>query len=338
MTQPPLLQVRDLRVSFRTPQGELEAVSGVDLDIADGEVLGIVGESGSGKSVAMKAVMRLLPPRARISGSVRFRGQELTGASEREMRRLRGGRIAMIFQDPLTAFNPVVTIGEQIGEMLWLHDRSLSKAQLRARTVELLELVSIPEPHRRADAYPHEFSGGMRQRAMIAMAIANDPAVLIADEPTTALDVTVQAQILDVLRELQQRLGIGLALVTHDLGVVAGMAQRVAVMYSGRIVEQAAVDDLFAHPRHPYTLGLIGAVPRLDRREAGLVAIEGSPPSLAARPKGCPFAPRCPFRREICTTALPPLRQVGASMTACHFAEELTRPDASTTPSLKALP
>ena len=329
----PLLQIRDLRVAFRTPAGELEAVSGVDLDIADGEVLGIVGESGSGKSVAMKAVMRLLPPRARIGGSVRFRGQELTAAPEREMRALRGGRIAMIFQDPLTAFNPVVTIGEQIGEMLWLHDRSLSRARLRARTVELLELVSIPEPHRRADAYPHEFSGGMRQRAMIAMALANDPDLLIADEPTTALDVTVQAQVLDVLRDLQQRLGIGLALVTHDLGVVAGMAQRVAVMYAGRIVEQAAVDELFAHPRHPYTLGLIGAVPRLDRRDARLVAIEGSPPSLAARPAGCPFAPRCPFRREICTTALPPLRQVGASMTACHFAEELSPPE-----RLSALP
>jgi peptide/nickel transport system ATP-binding protein len=325
----PLLQVRDLRVAFRTPAGELEAVSGIDLDLADGEVLGIVGESGSGKSVAMKAVMRLLPPRARISGSVRFRGQELTAAPEREMRRLRGGRIAMIFQDPLTAFNPVLTVGAQIAEMLRLHDRSLSRARVRARTVELLELVSIPEPHRRADAYPHEFSGGMRQRAMIAMALANDPELLIADEPTTALDVTVQAQVLDVLRGMQRRLGIGLALVTHDLGVVAGMADRVAVMYAGGVVEQAPVDNLFAHPRHPYTLGLIGAVPRLDRKDATLVSIEGSPPSLAARPAGCPFAPRCPMRSEICTTALPPLRQVGASMTACHFAEALSPPESA---------
>jgi oligopeptide/dipeptide ABC transporter ATP-binding protein len=284
-------------------------------------VLGIVGESGSGKSVAMKAVMRLLPPRARIEGSVRFRGQELTQASEREMRHLRGGRIAMIFQDPLTAFNPVVTVGDQIAEMLRLHDRSLSRARLRARTVELLQLVSIPEPQRRAAAYPHEFSGGMRQRAMIAMALANEPELLIADEPTTALDVTVQAQILDVLRELQARLRIGLALVTHDLGVVAGMAGRIAVMYAGRVVEQAPIDDLFARPRHPYTRGLIGAVPRLDRKGEGLVAIEGSPPSLAARPPGCAFAPRCPLRAGICTTELPHLRPVGASLTACHFAE-----------------
>ena len=319
----PLLQVRDLRVAFRMPTGEMEAVSGVDLDIADGEVLGIVGESGSGKSVAMKAVMRLLPPRARISGSVRFRGQELTRASEREMRRLRGGRVAMIFQDPLTAFNPVVTVGDQIAEMLHLHDRSLSRAQLRDRTVELLELVSIPEPDRRAGAYPHEFSGGMRQRAMIAMALANDPELLIADEPTTALDVTVQAQVLDVLRDLQARLGIGLALVTHDLGVVAGMAGRVAVMYAGRIVEEAPVDALFADPRHPYTRGLIGAVPRLDVRGGPLVAIEGSPPSLAARPPGCPFAPRCPFRRENCTALRPLLRPVGSSLAACHYAEDL---------------
>ena len=333
VSRPPLLQVRGLRVGFRTPAGELEPVGGVDFDIADREVLGIVGESGSGKSVAMKALMRLLPPRARISGSIRFRGRDLVQAGEREMRRLRGGRIAMIFQDPLTAFNPVLTVGEQIGEMLWLHDRSLSRAKLRARTVELLELVSIPEPHRRAGAYPHEFSGGMRQRAMIAMALANDPELLIADEPTTALDVTVQAQILEVLRELQGRLGIGLALVTHDLGVVAGMAERVAVMYAGRIVEQAPVDDLFAHPRHPYTRGLIGAVPRLDRKSGALASIEGSPPSLSQRPSGCPFAPRCPARTGICSTILPPLRQVGASLAACHHAEALPARQPATAPT-----
>jgi oligopeptide/dipeptide ABC transporter ATP-binding protein len=327
VTDAPLLEIRDLRVSFWTPVGELEAVSGIDLDVADGEVMGLVGESGSGKSVAMKAVLGLLPGRARVSGSIRFRGRDLLTLREREMRRLRGGRIAMIFQDPLTAFNPVVRVGDQIAEMLWLHDRSLSRARLQARATELLELVSIPEPSRRIDAYPHEFSGGMRQRAMIAMALANDPELLIADEPTTALDVTVQAQVLDVLRDLQTRLGIGLVLVTHDLGVVAGMAQRVAVMYAGRLVERAPVDELFARPRHPYTHGLIGAVPRPDQRSGRLVAIEGSPPSLAARPAGCAFAPRCPHAVDLCRKNRPKLRPLGFALTACHLAEELAERD-----------
>ncbi|MDX6748188.1 ABC transporter ATP-binding protein [Geminicoccaceae bacterium 1502E] len=323
MSEPALLEVRDLRVSFKTAAGELEAVCGVDLDLAAGEVLGVVGESGSGKSVALKAIMGLLPPRARVTGSIRFRGRELLGASEREMRRLRGGRIALIFQDPLTAFNPMLTIGDQIAEMLMLHDRSLSRAQLRARTVELLELVSIPEPSSRIDQYPHEFSGGMRQRAMIAMAVANRPELLIADEPTTALDVTVQAQILDVLRDLQRELDIGLALVTHDLGVVAGMAHRVSVMYSGRIVEHAAVDDLFAAPRHPYTRALLASIPRLDGARARLASIDGSPPSLAGRPPGCAFAPRCLMSAAVCRSERPALRPVGGSRSACHFAEQL---------------
>ncbi|GMG85076.1 ABC transporter ATP-binding protein [Paralimibaculum aggregatum] len=320
-TDPPLLEIRDLRVHFRTPAGVFEAVGGIDLDLTPGEVLGLVGESGSGKSVAMKAVLGLLPPQARVTGQIRFRGRDLLTLPEREMRRLRGGRIAMVFQDPLTAFNPVVTIGDQIGEMLWLHDRALSRRQLRARTEELLALVSIPEPGRRIGAYPHEFSGGMRQRAMIAMALANDPELLIADEPTTALDVTVQAQILDVLRGLQARLGIGLVLVTHDLGVVAGMAREIAVMYAGRIVEAAPVDDLFAAPRHPYTRGLIGAVPRPDGGGRGpLVAIEGSPPGLTERLSGCAFAPRCPLAAARCTAERPALRALGSGRAACHFA------------------
>jgi oligopeptide/dipeptide ABC transporter ATP-binding protein len=322
MAEPPLLEVRDLRVSFRTPTGELEAVRGVDFDVAEGEVLGVVGESGSGKSVALKAIMRLLPPRARVSGSIRFRGRELLHASEREMRGLRGGPIAMIFQDPLTAFNPVVTIGDQVAEALMLHDRSLSSAKLRARTVELLELVAIPEPASRAGQYPHEFSGGMRQRAMIAMALANKPELLLADEPTTALDVTVQAQILDILRDLQRELNLGLALVTHDLGVVAGMADRVSVMYSGRLVETAAVDDLFADPRHPYTRGLIASIPRLDTGSDRLVSIEGSPPPLTDRSPGCAFAPRCPLAADICRTERPELRPADRSISACHFAGE----------------
>jgi peptide/nickel transport system ATP-binding protein len=285
----------------------------------------VVGESGSGKSVALKAIMRLLPPRARVSGSIRFRGRELLNASEREMRQLRGGPIAMIFQDPLTAFNPVVTIGGQIAEALMLHDRSLSSAKLRARTVELLELVAIPEPAGRADQYPHEFSGGMRQRAMIAMALANKPDLLLADEPTTALDVTVQAQILDILRDLQRELNLGLVLVTHDLGVVAGMADRVSVMYSGRLVETAAVDDLFADPRHPYTRGLIASIPRLDTGSDRLVSIEGTPPPLTDRSPGCAFAPRCPLAADICRIELPALRPAAQSISACHFAGE---PDA----------
>ncbi|HUS55538.1 MAG TPA: ABC transporter ATP-binding protein [Thermohalobaculum sp.] len=322
MAQPALLEVRDLRVSFRTRSGEIEAVSGIDLDISDGEVLGIVGESGSGKSVALKAIMGLLPPQAQVTGSIRFRGRQLLGAPEHEMRALRGGKIAMIFQDPLTAFNPVMTIGDQIAEMLMLHDRSLSRARLRARTVELLELVSIPEAAARIDSYPYQFSGGMRQRVMIAMAVANNPDLLLADEPTTALDVTVQAQILDVLRALQQKLKISLALVTHDLGVVAGTADRVSVMYSGRIVEKAGVDDLFADPRHPYTRGLIASVPRLDTQSAQLTSIEGAPPPPSSRPPGCSFAPRCPLAAQLCRTERPALRGAAKSLAACHFAED----------------
>jgi peptide/nickel transport system ATP-binding protein len=322
MARPPLLEIRDLRVGFRTAAGDMEAVSGIDIDIADGEVLGIVGESGSGKSVALKAIMGLLPPQAHATGSIRFRGRDLLAASEREMRMLRGGQIAMIFQDPLTAFNPVMTVGDQIAEMLMLHNRSLSRARLRVRTVELMELVSIPEAAERVDDYPYEFSGGMRQRVMIAMAVANNPQLLLADEPTTALDVTVQAQVLDVLRELQQKLKIGLALVTHDLGVVAGTADRVSVMYSGRIVEKAGIDDLFADPRHPYTRGLIASVPRIDTQSERLLSIEGTPPSPSAHPPGCSFSPRCPLATAHCRAERPALRLAGKSLAACHYANE----------------
>ena len=318
MAGPPLLQVRDLRVTF---QGRVEAVSGVDLDVGRGEVLGVVGESGSGKSVALKAVLGLLPRSAKVTGSIRFRGRELLDASERAMRRLRGGPVAMIFQDPLSAFNPVVPVGAQIAEALRLHDRSMRGARARARVVELLERVAIPQAAERANAYPHEFSGGMRQRAMIAMAMANDPDLLIADEPTTALDVTVQAQVLDLLRDLRERRGLGLVLVTHDLGVVAGVADRVAVMYAGRIVEEAPVDALFADPRHPYTRGLIASVPTLGPWRDQLRAIEGAPPDPAARPPGCAFAPRCPIAADRCRTETPARRPAGASLAACHFAD-----------------
>ena len=322
MTGEVLLDVRDLHVSFRTGTGTLEAVSDVTFELRRGEVLSIVGESGSGKSVALKAVMRLLPATAEVSGSARFDDADLFAMSEREMRRVRGGRIAMIFQDPLTAFNPVQRIGDQIGEMIHLHNRHLDRAHLRKRSIELLELVAIPDAASRVDRYPHEFSGGMRQRAMIAMALANDPEVLVADEPTTALDVTVQVQILDALRGLQRERDIGLVLVTHDLGVVANIADRVAVMYAGRLVETGIVDDLFADPRHPYTSGLIASVPRIDRRGDRLSPIPGSPPGLLERPPGCTFAPRCPIAQDVCRDTRPTPRPVGRTVVACHFADQ----------------
>ena len=329
----PLIDIRDLRVTFDTPRGPAEAICGVDLTLQPGEVLGIVGESGSGKSVAMMALMHLLPPSARVAGSVRFHGRELVGAPRAEMDRLRGARIGMIFQDPLTAFNPVLTVGAQIVEALRLHDSTLSRKEALARAIELLAEVSIPQPDRRAAQYPHEFSGGMRQRAMIAMAIANRPELLIADEPTTALDVTVQAQIMDVLQKLREERGIGLILITHDLGVVAGAADRIAVMYSGRIVEQGSVDDVFYASRHPYTRGLLAALPRLDGHEGPLTAIEGTPPSLFARPRGCAFRPRCPAAIARCGEEIPPLRKVGGVESACFRAADFASADLSQVPA-----
>ncbi|MGW4383971.1 ABC transporter ATP-binding protein [Kitasatospora sp. NPDC004531] len=326
----PLLAVRNLTVDF----GDHPAVRGVDLDLRRGETLGLVGESGSGKSVTALAVLGLLPAAARIGGSVRLEDRELVGLPAKQLADVRGRRIAMVFQDPLSAFTPVYRIGDQIAEAVRVH-QDVGRAAARRRAADLLDLVGIPDPDRALDAFPHEFSGGMRQRAMIAMAVANDPDILLADEPTTALDVTIQAQVLDVLRTAQRETGAALVLVSHDLGVIAGSADRVAVMYAGRIVETAPVDELFTAPRHPYTLGLIGAVPRLDGRGGPLVPIPGRPPAAGElRGPGCPFADRCPLVEDRCRTAEPLLagdgdsEGDGAHLAACVRADHLaaTRP------------
>ncbi|WP_343246180.1 oligopeptide/dipeptide ABC transporter ATP-binding protein, partial [Streptomyces sp. SID5785] len=306
-----LLEVTGLHVEF---DGRA-AVRGVDLRLERGQVLGLVGESGSGKSATALALLGLLPGNATVRGSVRLDGQELVGASDRELSRVRGARIGMVFQDPLSAFTPVYRIGDQIAEAVRAH-RDVSREAARARAVELLGLVGIPRAHERADAYPHEFSGGMRQRAMIAMAIANDPDVIVADEPTTALDVTIQAQVLDVLRTAQRETGAAVVLVSHDLGVVAGTADRVAVMYGGRVVESGPVDTVFRAPRMPYTLGLLGAVPRIDGAADVLVPVPGVAPGAGEPAPGCAFAPRCPLADDRCTVSTPELVAVGAGHTA----------------------
>ena len=307
----PLLQVRGLRVAFPSENGRVHAVRGVDLDVRRGEVLALVGEAGSGKSVTSTAIMGLLDETASVSGSVRLHGTEILGRSDSYMSRLRGSQIAMVFQDPLSALTPVYTVGQQIVEALKIHRRGIGDADARKRAVELLDLVGIPNPEVRINAYPHEFSGGMRQRAVIAIAIANDPDLIIADEPTTALDVTIQAQILDVLRAAKRETGAGVIMITHDLGVVAGMADRVAVMYAGRIVEAGDVDDIFYRSRMPYTIGLLGALPRLDsKKDSALATLDGSPPSLLAEPTGCPFAPRCPMAEDECLEGEPALTRV----------------------------
>jgi peptide/nickel transport system ATP-binding protein len=307
----PILEVDDLHVSFPSEAGRVEAVRGVSFSVAAGEVLGIVGESGSGKSVSALATMGLLPPQAAVSGSIRFRGEELLGRTDPELARIRGKRIAMVFQDPLSALTPIYTVGDQVAEALLIHGKGrIGKRDAARRAVELLDLVGIPRAAERARAFPHEFSGGMRQRVVIAMAIANDPDLIIADEPTTALDVTVQAQVLDVLRTARELTGAGLILITHDLGVVAGVADRVQVMYAGRIVETAPVDEVFAAPRMPYTLGLLGSIPRLDAdRHQRLVPIEGQPPSMVDLEPGCPFVPRCPLAVDQCRAEEPPLAE-----------------------------
>ncbi len=303
-----VLAVRDLAVSFPSEDGRVEAVRGVSLDVAAGEVLGIVGESGSGKSVTALATMGLLPPQARVTGSIRFRDTELLGRSDTELSAIRGRRIAMVFQDPLSALTPIFTVGDQIAEALLIHDRKLAKPTAARRAVELLDIVGIPRAADRARSFPHEFSGGMRQRAVIAMAIANDPDLIIADEPTTALDVTVQAQVLDVLSTAKEITGAAIMIITHDLGVVAGFVDRVAVMYAGRVVESAPVDALFARPSMPYTLGLLGSIPRLDRAQREpLVPIVGQPPSMVGLDPGCPFAPRCPLAVDLCRETEPAL-------------------------------
>src|SRR5437867_4379546 len=291
-----ILSVGALHVECPTDDGVVKAVDGVSFDVHENEVLGIVGESGSGKSVTSMSILGLLPKTARISGQVVFRGQSLLGLREKEMRRLRGRRIAMVFQDALAALNPVYKVGSQVAEAIKVHE-DVPSHELRERVVKLLDLVGIPNPKARADQYPHEYSGGMRQRAMIAMAIANDPDVLIADEPTTALDVTIQAQVLEVLERVQDRTNSAIVLITHDLGVVAGVADRVLVMYAGRPVETGNVDQIFYKPQHPYTLGLLASLPRLDQNAEGmrLYRIRGQPPSLIHVPTGCAFHPRCDY-------------------------------------------
>ncbi|WP_194923436.1 dipeptide ABC transporter ATP-binding protein [Catenulispora pinisilvae] len=320
MSDDAVLEVTDLHVSFPGEKGRpLAAVRGLSYQVRRGETLAIVGESGSGKSVSSMAAIGLLPTNAKVTGSVRFRGRELLGLNDKEMSRIRGAGIAMVFQDPLSALTPVYRVGEAIAAAIRVHQDVTSQAAMK-RAVELLELVGIPDPARRALAFPHEFSGGMRQRVMIAMAIANDPDVIIADEPTTALDVTVQAQILEVLATAKQATGAAIVLITHDLGVVAGFADRAAVMYAGRPVETAAVQELFAAPKMPYTAGLLGSLPRLDAgRGVRLRSIPGAPPSLAELGAGCPFAPRCAFAVDLCRTTEPELLEIGQGRAAaCH--------------------
>ncbi len=322
-----VLSVRNLSVEFKTDDGVVHAVDDVSFDLQRAETLGIVGESGSGKSVTSLAILGLLPPTASVSGEVIFDGENLVGRSDRQLQPVRGNRIAMVFQDALTALNPVHRVGSQIAEAIAVHHR-VSGDELRTRAVELLDIVGIPNPIDRANDYPHQFSGGMRQRAMIAMAIANEPDVLIADEPTTALDVTIQAQVLDVLERIQERTHTAIMLITHDLGVVAGLAGRVLVMYAGRQVELGSVEDIFYRPGHPYTRGLLASLPRLDRRADGdrLHRIKGQPPSLVFRPSGCAFHPRCPVSDlgGLCSTSVPEPRVLtGSHVSACHFATTL---------------
>ncbi|MBM3585727.1 MAG: ABC transporter ATP-binding protein [Alphaproteobacteria bacterium] len=312
-----ILAIRGLTTRFATPDGEVAAVSDVDLDLRAGETLGVVGESGSGKSQLFLSVLGLLARNGRATGSARLDGQELIGLAPESLRRVRGGRIAMIFQDPMTSLNPFLTVGRQLTEGPMLH-RGLDERTARARAIAMLERVRIPDAARRLNQYPHEFSGGMRQRIMIAMALLPEPDVLIADEPTTALDVTVQAQILDLLRELRASMGIATVLITHDLGVVAGLCDRVTVMYAGRVVEEAPVEPLFGAPAHPYTRALLGALPRVDADGAhDLVAIPGQPPNLQRVIEGCAFAPRCAQADARCTATRPGLRAHGAGRAAC---------------------
>ncbi|MFW6598228.1 ABC transporter ATP-binding protein [Propionibacteriaceae bacterium Y2011] len=326
----PVLTVTGLTTEFETSDGIVQAVNDVSFAVHAGETLGVVGESGSGKSITMMSILGLLPPNGRIvAGSVEYGGRDLVTAPERHLQSIRGRDISIIFQDPMTALNPVMTIAQQIDESLRRHSRELDRKGRRARIIELLDQVRIPGSSRRADQYPHELSGGMRQRAMIAMAMANRPAVLLADEPTTALDVTVQAQILDLLHDLQSETGTALVLITHDLGVIAEVSDRAVVMYAGRVVESASVDELFTEPRHPYTRGLLDSRPTIDDRPAGetsdLAAIPGQPPNPARLPGGCSFRPRCVVSqgREECRTRPELVELSPGRATACHFHNEL---------------
>ncbi|MGV4988215.1 ABC transporter ATP-binding protein [Streptomyces sp. NRAIS4] len=319
-----LLEVRDLHVEFRTRDGVAHAVNGVGFEVDAGETLAVLGESGSGKSVTAQAVMGILdtPPGKVTGGRILFQGRDLLTLKEEERRRIRGAGMAMIFQDALSALNPVISVGDQLGEMFVVH-RGMSKKDARGRAVELMERVRIPAAAQRVRDYPHQFSGGMRQRIMIAMALALEPALIIADEPTTALDVTVQAQVMDLLAELQREYRMGLVLITHDLGVVADVADRIAVMYAGKIVESAPVRDIYKAPAHPYTRGLLDSIPRLDQKGQELYAIKGLPPNLMSIPPGCSFHPRCPMAQDVCRTDEPPLYEVSRTRgSACHFWRE----------------
>jgi len=327
----PLLQVRDLHVEFRTRDGVARAVNGVNYSVRAGETLAILGESGSGKSVSSQAVMGILdsPPGFVTGGEIIFKGRDLLKLSNEERRKVRGAQMAMVFQDALSSLNPVHTVGTQLGEMYRVHKGS-SRKDAKLKAVELMERVGIPAAKERVNQYPHQFSGGMRQRVMIAMALALEPDLIIADEPTTALDVTVQAQVMELLHDLQREYDMGLILITHDLGVVADVADKIAVMYAGRIVETAPVHELYARPAHPYTRGLLDSIPRLDQKGQELYAIKGLPPNLLRIPPGCAFNPRCPMAQEICRAEVPPLlavteedgRDLPGRGSACHFWKE----------------
>ncbi|MBT2448048.1 ABC transporter ATP-binding protein [Streptomyces sp. ISL-43] len=319
-----LLEVRDLHVEFKTRDGVAKAVNGVDYSVDEGETLAVLGESGSGKSVTAQAVMGILdmPPGRIAGGEILFKGKDLLKMKEEERRKIRGAEMAMIFQDALSSLNPVLSVGAQLGEMYEVH-RGMSRKDARAKAVELMDRVKIPAAKERVGDYPHQFSGGMRQRIMIAMAMALEPSLIIADEPTTALDVTVQAQVMDLLAELQRELNMGLILITHDLGVVADVADKIAVMYAGRIVESAPVHEIYAAPAHPYTRGLLDSIPRLDQKGQELYAIKGLPPNLLAIPPGCAFNPRCPMAQAVCRTDVPPLAEVEPDRaSACFFWKE----------------
>jgi oligopeptide/dipeptide ABC transporter ATP-binding protein len=327
-----LLEVQELRTTFTTSAGLVRAVDGVSWDVAEGETVALVGESGCGKSVSALSIMRLVaPPAGRIEGGrILFKGRDLLKLSESEMQHVRGREIAMVFQEPMTSLNPVLTIGRQLTEGLEIHMK-MDRAAARARAIELLGMVGIPDAERRLGQYPHQFSGGMRQRMMIAMALACNPSLILADEPTTALDVTIQAQILELMRSLSRKLGVAMLIITHNLGVVARYADRVNVMYAGRIIERASAAELYANPRHPYTLGLLRSVPRLDEpRRARLAPIEGQPPDLTRLPAGCSFAPRCAYKVARCEKEAPLLETVNEGhVSACWEWARLTRQDAA---------
>jgi len=325
-TPQPFLSVRDLKTRFNTPEGTIYAVNGVSFDVAEGETLAVVGESGCGKSVTMMSILRLIPipPGEITSGQAQFQGRDLLKLSEEQMEHVRGKEIAMVFQDPMTSLNPVLSVGRQLTETLHTHT-SLDAGQARARAAELLTWVGIPEAENRLGDFPHQFSGGMRQRVMIAMALACSPGLLIADEPTTALDVTIQAQIVELVKRLRDELGMAVIWITHDLGIVAGLAQRVIVMYGGYIIEDSPVKDLYANPQHPYTIGLLGSLPRIDGDKHGkLYSIEGIPPTLMQKPTNCPFAPRCQWAMERCYKENPILEEVAPDHRVACWVEPKT--------------